>query len=136
MDHLAGFAHPVDAARRRIIVLFAPNATVPPNLPMLYAGGLAAARRENYTMVRALAVDALVRDDGQRIPLIARANPWQPFNEFPLLAQVLALQASGEVVDDSTVQALQNRSRGPSTHPRVGRTPRTAASKAPSAGAR
>ena len=29
MDHLAGFAHLIDAARRSRIVLFAPNATVP-----------------------------------------------------------------------------------------------------------
>lgn len=83
-----------------------------PLLPVVYAGGLAASVRSNYSFVRAVALDATVRELEGRVPVCARANAWQPFADFPLVAQAIALQASGEVIDDEVVAALQNGQRG------------------------
>lgn len=83
-----------------------------PLLATVYAGGLAAVARENFVALRSFAVDPLVRDDNGRVPAVARARTYQPFNELPLAAQVIALRASGEEVDDETINALATRQRG------------------------
>ncbi len=84
-----------------------------PILPMLYATGIAAVVRQNYGLVRSVAVDATVRErDGARVALAARAHPYQAFQNSELSAQVLALEASGERVDDETIEALRRRSKG------------------------
>ena len=83
-----------------------------PLLPMLYAGGLAAVYRSNFAFLRTIAVDATVNDLHGRIAAVARAHPFQAFKELPISAQILALRASGEVVDQTVVDALANGSRG------------------------
>ena len=77
-----------------------------PILPVVYAGALAALQHDNYRALRAIAIDATVRDmrDG-RLPLIGRAHPWRPFSHLEMVPQILALRAGGheatrQVVDD------------------------------------
>lgn len=84
-----------------------------PVLPLQYAGSLAAIFAANYEALRAITVDPTVRDfhDG-KIQLIARSHPWRPFQNFELVPQILALQASGEDVTPEVVEALRTKQRG------------------------
>jgi hypothetical protein len=78
-----------------------------PILPVIYAGALAALHQDNYRALRAVALDATVRDatDG-RVPFIGRAHPWRPFSHFELVPQVLALRAGGKEVDRQVADDL------------------------------
>ena len=84
-----------------------------PPLPLVYAAGVAAVRRQNFHVLRALMIDARTRDvqDG-RIPLIARLHPWRPFSQAGTVTQVLALRAAGEDVTAEAVNELESRRRG------------------------
>jgi TIR domain len=84
-----------------------------PLLPLLYAGGLASLHQGNYRTLKAIAIDATVRDpsDG-RIPLIARGNPWRPFRHLELVPQVLALRADGQEATRAVVEDLHSGRRG------------------------
>lgn len=84
-----------------------------PAIPLLYAGGLAAVHEENFDALRAICLDAKVRDwqDGP-LPLIARGHPWRPFQHFDLVPQVLALQAVGEPVTREVAEELRQKRRG------------------------
>lgn len=82
-----------------------------PLLPMVYAGGIAAVYRQNFSILRALTVDAQLNDDHGRVAAAARARAYQPF-ELDLVPQILALEASGEIVDDDMIDALSRRQRG------------------------
>ncbi len=81
-------------------------------LPVVYATGIASVYRNNYGPLRAVAVDATVKELDGRVPVVARSSPWSPFSEMPLTAQVLALEASGEVVSDEVLEALRTKRRG------------------------
>ncbi len=83
-----------------------------PLVALVHGTGIAAVHRSNYSLLRAVLVDATVRRHQDRVPTAVQAEAWTPFGDFPLVAQVLALQASGEVVDDEVVQALTDRRRG------------------------
>lgn len=83
-----------------------------PLLPVVYATGVASVYRKNYGPLRAVAVDATVNELNGRVPVVARSSPWSPFSEMPLTAQVLALEASGEVVSDEVLEALRTKRRG------------------------
>lgn len=83
-----------------------------PLLPLVYAGGLAAVTRQNYGFIRATALDAQVRDLQYQFPVVAKAHPWQPFGNWALPAHVIALQASGETVDDQVLADLESGRRG------------------------
>jgi TIR domain len=84
-----------------------------PTLPLLYAGGLAALHQSNYRALKAVTIDATVRDvsDG-RIPLIGRASPWRPFAHLELVPQVLALRTSGVEVSRQVVEDLRTGRKG------------------------
>ncbi len=81
-------------------------------LPVVYATGVASVYRNNYGPLRAVAVDATVKELNGRVPVVARSSSWSPFSEMPLTAQVLALEASGEVVSDEVLEALGTKRRG------------------------
>jgi hypothetical protein len=83
-----------------------------PLLALTYAGGLAALARSNYGFLKSIAIDADVRELEGRVPVVARARPWDPFSELPLAAQLIALEASGEVVDDEVIDQLATKRRG------------------------
>lgn len=84
-----------------------------PILCLAYTGALAAMYYGNLPALRAIVVDAHIRDyrDG-RIPVLARLHPWRPFSEFELVPQVLALRAAGEHVTTEVVESLKRRERG------------------------
>jgi TIR domain len=84
-----------------------------PLLPLLYAGSLASLHQGNYQTLKAIAIDATVRDpnDG-RIPLIARGNPWRPFGHLELAPQILALRADGQEATRAIAEDLQSGRKG------------------------
>ena len=71
---------------------------------------IAALHRDNFEAIRAVALDATVRDpnDG-RVPLIARGHPWRPFNNFELAAQVLAFGTQGPVTREVAEELATGR---------------------------
>jgi len=79
---------------------------------IVYTAGLAALTRSNYSLLHAIALDARVRELNGSVPVVVKAQPWTPFDNFDLPAQMLALEASGEEVDKSVVAALANGQRG------------------------
>jgi len=83
-----------------------------PLLPLAYAGGLAALYRGNYEYIRATVIGARVRDREGALPVVGRLQPWLPFQHHELAAEVIALRASGEVVDQDVVNALSSGRRG------------------------
>ena len=78
-----------------------------PMLPVIYAGALAALHQDNYCALRAVTLDATVRDttDG-RVPFIGRAHPWRPFSHLELVPQILALRAGGQEVNRQVADDL------------------------------
>lgn len=84
-----------------------------PLLPVLYTGALASLHHGNYVGLRAIAINATVRDiQHARIPLIGRGHPWRPFSQFELVPQLLAIRASGEELTRELVDDLASRRRG------------------------
>jgi len=78
-----------------------------PILPVVYAGGLAAVWNENYGALRALTCDAKLRDHQALLPVVARSNPWRPFEDFDLTAHVLHHQASGQETSVDVAESLR-----------------------------
>jgi hypothetical protein len=78
-----------------------------------YTGAIAALHQRNYGALKSIVIDAEVRDlqDG-KLPLVGRGNPWRPFSRFELLAQLLALRASGEEVTRELAERLHSGQRG------------------------
>lgn len=83
-----------------------------PIVVAMYAGGIAALAENNYGALRALAIDARVRDREGVAPALARAHPWRPFSDFELGAQVLAFQAAGEDVTAEMAELIRERRIG------------------------
>lgn len=84
-----------------------------PLLPIVYTAALAASHNSNFGALKATVLDASVRDrDDGRIPVLARSHPWRPFNNFELVAQVLALRAGGEDVTRDVAEDLRTKRRG------------------------
>ncbi len=67
------------------------------SLPMLmlgYSALIAGVHRNNYQAIRALLVDAMVRDDRMsKIPAIGWVHPWVPFGNAVVVASVVAIEA-------------------------------------------
>ena len=84
-----------------------------PILPVEYVGTLGALVQQNYGAVKAILIDATVRDrDDGRLPLISRGHPWRPFSHFDLVPQMLALRASGEEVGREVADQLRQGRKG------------------------
>jgi hypothetical protein len=76
---------------------------------LVYAASLAAVSRRNYAALRAVAVDPASRWSGDRIPLIARMQPYHYTESFRVAANVFALEAEGESVDDEKIEHWMTR---------------------------
>jgi len=74
--------------------------------PVMYASALAAVASHNYEALRAVVLDARVRDgqDG-RVPLLARGHVYLPFTD-ETTAQVLAFRAAGKIVTPEFIDRL------------------------------
>jgi hypothetical protein len=83
-----------------------------PMLLVLYAAGIAAVHRRNFSALKAVTVDATVRDAGKVTPVIATAHVWRPFQDLVLVPNILALEDEGKVVDDATIEALRTGKKG------------------------
>lgn len=83
-----------------------------PVLPLLYASGMAALHRGNFGALRAVAVDARFREQYGTLPLIGAAHVWRPFENGEVLANAVALDASGENLTAETIEALRTGRRG------------------------
>lgn len=83
-----------------------------PVLPLLYASGVAALHRGNFAALRAVALDARFREQYGTLPLIGAAHVWRPFESGEVLANAVALDASGEELTAETIEALRTGRRG------------------------
>jgi hypothetical protein len=84
-----------------------------PILPLLYAGGIAAVHRNNFSTLKALVTDARFRHSSEgAIPMIGASHVWRPFAQAEVAAQILALDASGEEVTDVVIEELRSRRKG------------------------
>ena len=84
-----------------------------PLLVLLYGAGLAAVDRQRYDCLKAVAIDAEYRARyGERMPVVAAAHPWRSFERGEIAANILALEARGEVVTDGVVDELLSGRRG------------------------
>lgn len=84
-----------------------------PSLPVLYAGTVAALIRGNYGAIKAIAIDATVRDrDDGRLSLISRGHAWRPFSRFELVPQILAFREGGEDVSREVAESLRAKTKG------------------------
>ena len=65
-----------------------------PTLMLGYSTLIAGVHRNNYQAIRALLVDAMVRDDRMsKIPAIGWVHPWVPFGNAVVVASVVAIEA-------------------------------------------
>jgi hypothetical protein len=83
-----------------------------PVLPLLYGAGMAAISRSKYDALRSVAIDPLLRTNHGRVPLISASHPWRPFSTFEWTAHILALEAEGVTVDESTFADLRSGRKG------------------------
>lgn len=84
-----------------------------PVLPFAYSTALAAVNNDNFGALKALVLDARVRDfqDG-RIPVLARCGMWRPFHQFPLAAQVVAQRPAGSAATLDLAEDLRSGRKG------------------------
>jgi hypothetical protein len=83
-----------------------------PLLMLIYGGGIAAVNRGRYDALRAITTDGQYRSrHGERLPFVAAAHPWRVFERGVVAANILALEAQGQVVDDEVVNDLVTRNR-------------------------
>jgi TIR domain len=83
-----------------------------PRVMALYAAGMGAVFRENYAALRAVTTDAKYREDGQAYPVIEFCNPWLPFYDAPLLAEVMARHTDGHTLSDEEIDAISRNLGG------------------------
>ncbi len=83
-----------------------------PTTVLLYAGGIAAVHRENYSMLKAIAIDAQFRADPHPVPVVGVGHVWLPFSQTELTAHLLAFEASGEDITDELIDSLETGRRG------------------------
>jgi TIR domain len=80
-----------------------------PVLPLLYSAGLASIVHQNFVSLKAVAIDATVKKEGIRVPVVGVAHVWGPFASFDVAASVLARVTDGEEVSDDDVRGLISR---------------------------
>ena len=90
-----------------------------PPLAALYTAGLAAVYGQNYSALRAVAIDTKERTDyAGDIPLVGRSHVWRPFENNKILADILAIQAAqpadqpqdfDKLFDDLTARKIGGR---------------------------
>lgn len=78
-----------------------------PLVAVVWAAALGAMTRENFGAVRAVTTDAIIRSEGRKLPVIARANPYR-CSPVDVASTVLALSEDGPVAD-GTIESLLNR---------------------------
>lgn len=83
-----------------------------PAIPLLYGAGLAALSRDNLGALRAVAVDAEVRTERGKVPLVGTAHLGMPFSNYELPAQLLALTTDSVDVTDDDIEALAAGRKG------------------------
>ncbi len=83
-----------------------------PVLPVLYAGAMAAVHRRRYGALRAIAVDAVVRNaHGETPPVVGEANVWLPFQHAEVVGHALPFVAEGLPAAE-VAESIANGRRG------------------------
>lgn len=70
---------------------------------LVYASALGAMARRNYPSLRAVTVDPIVRESGERVPVVTRMAPYEYIEPFKIGANLLAAQSEGKPVEDDTI---------------------------------
>jgi hypothetical protein len=83
-----------------------------PRVMTLYAAGLGAVARENYSALRSVTLDAKLPAGGLNHPVILFCNPWRPFSAAPPLAEAMVRHTEGRDLNDYELQAIINSSGG------------------------
>jgi hypothetical protein len=83
-----------------------------PRVMALYAAGLGAVARENYSALRAITVDAKLPQGGCSRPVICLCNPWEPFSAAPRLAEVMVRHTEGQELTDDALIAIARSNGG------------------------
>jgi hypothetical protein len=81
-----------------------------PVLPALFGAAIAGIARGNFSVVRAVAIDAQMRNsENRKIPLIGSAHPLWPFRSDEISVNVLAIETSdARELTSEEVQALRS----------------------------
>jgi TIR domain len=83
-----------------------------PRIIVMYAAGLGALARDQYSALRAVTVDARYRDQGRSVPVIGVCHPLLPFSDAPFLASAIARKTAGEALSDADIEALSRGTKG------------------------
>jgi TIR domain len=83
-----------------------------PRIMVMYAAGLGAVYRNNYSALKAVTVDAKYRDFGQLIPVIGVDHPWKPWSGAEYLANVVAWHTAGEEITEGRIDGVRRRGGG------------------------
>jgi hypothetical protein len=83
-----------------------------PTMAALYAAGLGALYRRNYSALRAVTVDAKFRKDGELIPVIGVCHTWAPYSGFEAAASLVARETDGQTTTDQEIRDLNSGKLG------------------------
>jgi hypothetical protein len=86
-----------------------------PRIMVMYAAGLGAVYRNNYSALKAIAVDAKYRDSGHLVPVIGVDHPWKPWSGAEYLANVVAWHTAGEEITEGRIDGIRRRGGGRKT---------------------
>lgn len=83
-----------------------------PRIMALYAGAIGAVARSNYSALRAITMDAKVRDQGRTVPVVGECHIWTPFSGAEVMASVVAMHTDGTLNLDSDLEPLIQGRKG------------------------
>jgi hypothetical protein len=83
-----------------------------PRVMVLYAAGLGAVARDNYSALRAITVDARLPQGGRSLPVISLCNPWRAFSAAPVLAEMMVRHTEGQELTDDDLTAIARSNGG------------------------
>jgi hypothetical protein len=85
------------------------NLRVYPRIMTMYAAGLGAVYRDNYSALRAVTTDAKYRDNGRTVPVIGVSHIYKPFDGQSEFADVLIWHTAGEEFDENRIVSIKQR---------------------------
>jgi hypothetical protein len=77
-----------------------------PRVVVMYAAALGAVAQSNYSVLRAITIDAKYRDQDRLVPVINVTNTAIPFATAPYLASVVAQDGSGPPISDEQIENI------------------------------